>query len=1042
MRRLLARYAGAYLIVSVTAGCGLDSNQDSNGNRTPGPTSGPSISGMVAKGEVAGASVRAYRLIGTGREPISASVTTDASGRFQLTLQQNISFPIVVEATGGSYVDEATGTVVALSVPLRAKIASVVANQSYAITPLTEIAARVSGNDATSIAAAHDGISRRLSGEDAEAVDITIVMPVNAGSVPPGGTSNTQINYGLLLAAVAQYAATNHGGSLSAALDVLGADAVDGVFDTTNSALADAFATFLGSARNLSGVADSPLSAVIRANGNNAPVAQNATVTVVYQSSAGGTLSASDVNGDALTYSVVTSPTKGTVTLNGASFIYVAGAGMTGADSFTFRVSDGTTDSNVATVSINIGTPANTPPVANNGSLAVAHNTVTNGTLSASDADGNALTYTLVSNGSRGTAAITNASTGAYTYTPQMGQSGSDSFTFRVNDGAQDSLDATISVSIAAPGNTAPVANNGSLSVLWNTVTNGTLVASDADGNALSYALVTTPGIGSVSIGSNGAYTYTPGTGTGTTSFTYRVNDGVTNSNTATVTISIQGGNASSGNTLFTNNCASCHLPADRAGRTVTQIRTAINTVPTMNIAALRALTDANLGDIAAWLAQAAGNTAPVANNASLAVGHNTATNGTLSASDADGNTLTYSIVTNGGRGTAVITNAATGAYTYTPQTGQSGSDSFTFRVNDGVSNSNPATISVTIAAPPNNAPVATDSSLAVAYNTATNGTLSASDIDNNPLSYSIVTNGSRGTAVITNAATGAYTYTPQTGQSGSDSFTFRVNDGTANSNTATVSVNIGTPANTPPTANNGSLSVAHNTATNGTLSASDADGNALTYSIVTNGSRGTAVITNAATGAYTYTPQTGQSGSDSFTFRVNDGLVDSGVATISVTIATPPNTAPVANNGSLNVFWNTVTNGTLVASDSEGNPLTYSLVSAPSVGSVSIGSNGAYTYTPGTGTGTTSFTYRANDGIADSNIATITITIQGGNPSNGTTLFTTHCSSCHTRAARQGRTVTQIRNAINTVPQMNARPTLRALTDAELGDIAAFLAP
>ena len=94
-----------------------------------------------------------------------------------------------------------------------------------------------------------------------------------------------------------------------------------------------------------------------------------------------------------------------------------------------------------------------------------------------------------------------------------------------------------------------------------------------------------------------------------------------------------------------------------------------------------------------------------------------------------------------------------------------------------------------------------------------------------------------------------------------------------------------GAPVNHAPVAQAGALSTPVDTAANGTLVATDADSDPLTYSVVASGSKGTAVVTNTATGAYTYTPDAGQTGSDSFTFKANDGTVDSNIATVSVTI-------------------------------------------------------------------------------------------------------------------------------------------------------------
>lgn len=92
---------------------------------------------------------------------------------------------------------------------------------------------------------------------------------------------------------------------------------------------------------------------------------------------------------------------------------------------------------------------------------------------------------------------------------------------------------------------------------------------------------------------------------------------------------------------------------------------------------------------------------------------------------------------------------------------------------------------------PPNSAPVATDDAISTQEDTATNGTLSASDADGDPLTYSIVANGSKGTATVTNAATGAFTYTPNASENGTDTFTFKASDGTLDSNTATITVTI-----------------------------------------------------------------------------------------------------------------------------------------------------------------------------------------------------------------------------------------------------------
>lgn len=91
-------------------------------------------------------------------------------------------------------------------------------------------------------------------------------------------------------------------------------------------------------------------------------------------------------------------------------------------------------------------------------------------------------------------------------------------------------------------------------------------------------------------------------------------------------------------------------------------------------------------------------NTTPVASNGAVTTNENQAISGTLSASDSDGDTLTFAIVSQPAHGSTSITNAATGAFTYTPANGFYGSDSFTFQATDSAGNvSNTATETITV---------------------------------------------------------------------------------------------------------------------------------------------------------------------------------------------------------------------------------------------------------------------------------------------------------------------------------------------------------
>src|SRR5262249_6078709 len=128
----------------------------------------------------------------------------------------------------------------------------------------------------------------------------------------------------------------------------------------------------------------------------------------------------------------------------------------------------------------------------------------------------------------------------------------------------------------------------------------------------------------------------------------------------------------------------------------------------------------------------------------------------------------------------------------------------------------------------------------------------------------------------------------------GTDSFTYTINDGHGGTDTATVSLTI-TPVNDPPVAMGWQFGTDEDTALNDFLRASDAEGDPLTYSIVNPPSHGTLQL-NKTTGTFTYTPELNYHSTDFFDFKVNDGVFDSNIARVFVTVR-PVNDAPVAQD-------------------------------------------------------------------------------------------------------------------------------------------------
>lgn len=104
-----------------------------------------------------------------------------------------------------------------------------------------------------------------------------------------------------------------------------------------------------------------------------------------------------------------------------------------------------------------------------------------------------------------------------------------------------------------------------------------------------------------------------------------------------------------------------------------------------------------------------------------------------------------------------------------------------------------------------NTAPVVADGSLTTKENTSVSGTFAATDAENDPLSFSVASAPAHGTVKITDVVTGAFTYTPASGYSGSDSFTFKADDGQADSSAATESVTVkATSSNSGSTSSGG----------------------------------------------------------------------------------------------------------------------------------------------------------------------------------------------------------------------------------------------
>jgi MYXO-CTERM domain-containing protein len=342
-------------------------------------------------------------------------------------------------------------------------------------------------------------------------------------------------------------------------------------------------------------------------------------------------------------------------------------------------------------------------------------------------------------------------------------------------------------------------------------------------------------------------------------------------------------------------------------------------------------------------------NDAPVATAQSVTTAEDTAKAITLTGSDVDNDPLSFTVVTPPAHGTLTGTPPS---LIYTPAPDYFGPDRVTFTVSDGQASSSPTAVLITVSSV-NDVPVANANSLTTAEGTPLSITLSGSDVEGGTLSFAVASQPTHGTLTGTPPN---LTYTPAPTYNGPDSFTFTVSDGVATSAPGTISISVN-PENNVPVATSQSITLEEDTPVNITLSATDADGDALTFTI-TPPAHGTLTGTPPN---LTYTSARDYFGPDGFTFTVTDGVATSAPATVSLTV-TSVNDTPAAQAQTLTVPAGSPTPIYLSGSDIDSDDLTFFIMSPPDQGSLT-GTPPDVVYTPPSGfTGATRFTFSVND--------------------------------------------------------------------------------
>ncbi|WP_205699225.1 Ig-like domain-containing protein [Conexibacter sp. SYSU D00693] len=626
---------------------------------------------------------------------------------------------------------------------------------------------------------------------------------------------------------------------------------------------------------------------------NDAPVANDQLVTTTEDTPAPITLAAQDVDGDALTFTAQDGA-HGTVSCDGAACTYLPAPNFHGADAFTFTVSDGTEGgSDTGRIDV-IVAPVNDAPTAQDRAISTDEDEDVGVTLLGADVDGDQLTY-VAGAAEHGTVECDGP---GCTYTPEPNFNGADAFTYTVSDGEGGSGQATVTVTVD-PVNDAPVAQDGELSTDEDEAADVTLQAQDLDGDELTFT-PGTPAHGTVTC-DGATCTYTPAADFhGADAFTFVVSDGHggTDSGRIDVTVAPVDDTPTASDTTATTDedtAVDVDLPvADADGDDLTAT---VAEEPEHGAVACEGITcrytpaadfhgtdtfryavsdgegDTAQGTVTVTVRPV--NDAPVAQDGTAQTDEDTPVDVAIAANDVDGDTLAAVVDDEPGHGTVACEGLTC---RYTPAADYAGPDAFRVRVQDGHGGSDLADVAVTVR-PANDAPVATDRTLAAEEDATSLFEVRGTDVDGDSLTYTVSRPATKGT--VTCEADGDCRYVPNANANGADSFAFRADDGHGGTDEGEVTITIA-PVNDAPTAQDVSAATDEDTPVDVALLGNDIDGDALSFSIVDGPDHGQV---QCAAALCRYTPAADYHGTDELTYKVTDPSGASATAKVRITI-------------------------------------------------------------------------------------------------------------------------------------------------------------
>ncbi|WGZ92021.1 MAG: Ig-like domain-containing protein [Candidatus Thiocaldithrix dubininis] len=571
-------------------------------------------------------------------------------------------------------------------------------------------------------------------------------------------------------------------------------------------------------------------------------------------------------------------------------------------------------DVTVRTEDLPTTTPINQAPkaVADSATVDYGQSVRINVLSNDSDPDNDTLTVQSFTNPAHGT--VSKDSQNVLTYTPAIGFSGADSFTYTISDGKGHTAVATVNLIVNAPPNGAPTAVADTATTTYGTQVTIQVLSNDTDpDNDLLTLIDSTNGTNGTVSFSDSAITYKPNAGfSGEDSFSYTITDG-------------------HGHTA------------------IGQVKVTVGAAPNRAPTAVTDTVTTNYG--AAVTINALSNDTDPENDTLTVTGNTQASNGTVTRS---GNT-----------------------FTYTPRSGFSGADSFSYTISDGKGNAATGLVNVTVGAAPNRAPTAVTDTVTTNYGAAItiNALSNDTDPENDTLTVTGNTQVSNGT--VTRSGN-TFTYTPRSGFSGADSFSYTISDGKGNSATGTVNITVGAAPvdNKAPIAVNDTISTTMGVPVLVNLLANDSDpnGDKIALKTLSNPKNGKLYRMNDS--YIFYFPNAGFVGKDSFTYTITDSKGATSTASVAITVA-PANRLPVAKNDVVTAKSGKAVMLNLLANDSDpdGDALTVLGATVPSHGSIRWQDKKTIIYTPRADyTGWDNFAYTISDGKGGSALAFVSV--------------------------------------------------------------------